>query len=394
MNAIPELTIAGGYWTTNWYDDGGTRRWRRFGNVKKVSRVEAAKKFRDFLRAWIDDDTVRNPDGTDSKELTIEELAARYDAHARIYYRKRASGRETREAANVASAMRYAVVAFGDKLAEEFIPADLVACRKAMIPTCARKTINAMVHRIRRVFQWGVEQGLVPAETWHGLQAVTPLKFGRTEARETEPVTSVFGIYIAAVLAAAPSILRAMIRLQLLTGMRPGEVCIMRPCDIDVSEDVWVYTPFEHKTEHHGRRRRVFLGPRAQQILVPFLKRPANAFCFSPREAMAERWAACKTHRQTPNTERKTDRKIRDRYDTKTYRRAITRICQALGIPKWTPGRLRHNRATDLFDRRETDAARVTLGQADSATTEIYIDTDVKQIRDEEAARRIAMELG
>ena len=124
------------------------------------------------------------------------------------------------------------------------------------------------------------------------------------------------------------------------------------------------------------------------------LQHPVDAFCFNPRQAMAERWAACRTHRRTPNLERKTDRKIRDRYETKTYRKAVRRICLDLGIPEWTPGRLRHNRATDLLDRRETDAARVTLGQADSATTEIYVDSDVKQARDEQKARRIASDFG
>ncbi len=34
-----------------------------------------------------------------------------------------------------------------------------------------------------------------------------------------------------------------MIRLQRLTGMRPGEVCAVRPCDVDRSEEVWTYRP-------------------------------------------------------------------------------------------------------------------------------------------------------
>ncbi len=33
----------------------------------------------------------------------------------------------------------------------------------------------------------------------------------------------------------------AMFRIELLSGMRPGEVCIMRACDIKMDGDVWDY---------------------------------------------------------------------------------------------------------------------------------------------------------
>ena len=33
-----------------------------------------------------------------------------------------------------------------------------------------------------------------------------------------------------------------MIELQRLTGMRPGEVVIMRTCDLERSGDVWAYS--------------------------------------------------------------------------------------------------------------------------------------------------------
>ena len=62
-----------------------------------------------------------------------------------------------------------------------------------------------------------------------------------------------------------------MVRLHLLTGMRPGEVCSMRLCDIDRSGDVWKYSPEGHKTEHHGRSRVILLGRKAQRILQPLL---------------------------------------------------------------------------------------------------------------------------
>jgi hypothetical protein len=41
--------------------------------------------------------------------------------------------------------------------------------------------------------------------------------------------------------------------------MRPGEVCIMRTCDIDRGGDVWAYKPSHHKSQHHVHERLVVL---------------------------------------------------------------------------------------------------------------------------------------
>ena len=51
---------------------------------------------------------------------------------------------------------------------------------------------------------------------------------------------------------ALKAVRQAMIQLQRLTGMRPGEVVIMRTADIDTTGSVWHYLPASHKTEHHG----------------------------------------------------------------------------------------------------------------------------------------------
>jgi integrase len=84
-----------------------------------------------------------------------------------------------------------------------------------------------------------------------------------------------------------------MVELQRLTGMRAGEVVTMRTCDLERSGPVWVYTPASHKTEHHGRERRVYLGPKGQEVLRPWLRADASACLFQPCEAMAE-WRAAR----------------------------------------------------------------------------------------------------
>jgi len=60
-----------------------------------------------------------------------------------------------------------------------------------------------------------------------------------------------------------------MVRFQRFTGARPGEVCQIRPIDVDRSGEVWTYRPESHKTEHHGRQRIIYVGPQAQEVLAP-----------------------------------------------------------------------------------------------------------------------------
>src|SRR5690606_14653697 len=105
----------------------------------------------------------------------------------------------------------------------------------------------------------------------------------------------------------------AMLELQTLTGMRPGEVCNIRWADIDetpvVVDDVpcWTYWPHTSKTEHRGVRASYPLAPRAQAILEPFRKLP-TAFVFSPADAMHELGRRRRAARETPPTKQMRER--------------------------------------------------------------------------------------
>ena len=91
-----------------------------------------------------------------------------------------------------------------------------------------------------------------------------------------------------------------MVRLQTLTGMRPGQVCAMRGTDLDTAGPIWLYRPTGHKTAHHGHAREVSIGPRAQEVIKPFLKSDGAAYLFSPAEADAERRAKRHADRTPP----------------------------------------------------------------------------------------------
>jgi integrase len=184
-----------------------------------------------------------------------------------------------------------------------------------------------------------------------------------------------------------------MIELQRLTGMRPGEVIAMRTIDVDTSGRIWMYTPESHKTEHHGRVRRIYLGPAAQEILRPWLRHELTAPLFQPREAEAERRDAQRLARKTKVQPSQKDRskwnpkkRAGERYHTTSYNRAITYgIARAnqiraehdeLPIPHWHAHQLRHSAATRLRREFGLDVARAVLGHSSPVVTEVYAELD------------------
>ena len=195
-----------------------------------------------------------------------------------------------------------------------------------------------------------------------------------------------------------------MVRFHRLTGGRPGEICSIRPCDVDTNSDVWVYKPASHKTQHHGRERRIFIGPKAQDVLRPYLLRDKQSYCFSPAESESQRREEIHENRKTPlnygnrpgsNRKRKPRRTPGERYEKDAYNRAIrrgvdkanaTRLKEAaeMGknpdeaqhVPRWHANQLRHSAATQLRAEFGLEAARTVLGHADPKITLVYAEAD------------------
>ncbi len=200
----------------------------------------------------------------------------------------------------------------------------------------SRKTANQRIDRVKRMFKWGAASELIPAGIPQALSMVEGLKRGRSEARETAPVRPVEDTVVEATLPHLPEVVGDMVRLQRLTGMRPAELCMIRPLDLDRSADVWTYRPESHKTQHHGKERIVYIGPQAQGVLLRYLARDAAAYCFRPVDSEAKRLAARHAARRTPlscgnkpgtNRKAKPKRKAGDGYGVNAYRRAIYRGC-------------------------------------------------------------------
>lgn len=323
--------------------------------------------------------------------LTIGELVLLYDAHVASYYRK--NGRATSEVHIVKSALKPLVASYARSAAIDFGPRDLKAVREKYVEQGhSRGTVNAYTRRVVSLFKWAVSEEYAPQDVHAALKTVPGLRAGRTKAPERPPVRPVGATDITATLPLLNRQLRTMVELQVLTGMRPGEVCSVRPCDVERDADVWEYRPASHKLEHHGRSRVVFLGPKAQRVLAPWLDdRPAESPCFSPAEAERQRLALAHAKRRTPlscgnrpgrSTVERPERAPGEIYTTASYGRAIARACKAAGIAVWSPNQLRHSRATDLRRLFGIEAAGVVLGHSKISTTEHYAERDHAKARE------------
>src|SRR5262249_35699918 len=118
----------------------------------------------------------------ESAPLTVNELILAYHKHAEAYYGFGADpGRG--DAYCLRDALRVVRSLYGRSPAREFGPKALKACRARMVAMgWARTYANAQVDRVRRMFRWGAEEELVPAEAYFALKAVSGLRAGKCAA--------------------------------------------------------------------------------------------------------------------------------------------------------------------------------------------------------------------
>lgn len=340
---------------------------------------------------------------------TVVEICAAYLQFAEAYY----SGGHL---SNVKAALKALRDLYGRVPAAEFGPLALKAVQAHLVTQGhCRTNVNHLIGIVKRIFKWSASQELIDAGIWQALTTVSGLKKGRTKAREMAPVKPVPDIVVDKTLPYLPTIVADMVRLQRLLGARPTEICILRPCDIDRSDDVWIYTPSHHKTEHHGRDRAIMVGPKAQEILTRYLLRPADSFCFSPAETMAAHYEGRHAARKTPlnqgnrpgsNKKRFRKRPPSDYYTRSSYGHAVARGVKHLNaatverfkklgkapteadlVPRWSPNQLRHAAATEIRRQFGLEAAQVTLGHARADVTQVYAERDLELAR--EVARKI-----
>jgi integrase len=307
--------------------------------------------------------------------ISVDEACGRFMAHAETYYR-RPDGSQTREATNCELALRVIRSKYGDRPLDDIAYQDVLAARDGMIASgLTRGTINQRVGIWRRFAAWALENRLCSPQTKSEITALGNLKRGRCEAPESDPVTPVRHRDVKAALQFMPANLAAMVRVQELCGARPGEMCAMRPCDIERRRSAWVYRPAQHKTAHKGNIRIVVLGPRAVKILRRVLDgAPVDARLFSPAASVRER-GMVKGHEKAHASWTASNYAQAVRYAIAASRKA------GHDIEEWSPNQLRHSCGTRVRRKFGPGAASAVLGHSlgGARVTNTYTSTVIER---------------
>lgn len=306
---------------------------RRFGEL--VAQHASGRTIDPLARSG----TTTIPTTIDDPGPSVAELWLAFLDHAEKYYVK--NGRQTDEVKCFRSAMAHVIDLYGLLPVSEFGPSQLKAARNRMVAAgWSRKYINKSVCRVRHVFKWGIENEMVEPDTLARLVAVAALKAGKTTAVDHPERQAVPMADIDAVKARVKQQNRDLIDLQLLTGARPGELIGLTTGVIDRTGDIWVATLTDHKTQHHGKTRKLWFGPRAQLVLTKYLRADPDAGLFS-------------TSRDS-------------------YCKCITEACERAGVKRFSPHWLRHNATTAARDGFGIEAAQALAGHAKPDMTARY----------------------
>lgn len=304
--------------------------------------------------------------------LAVSQLAALYLTFAKTNY-----GTGRTEYGNLRASLKPFIKACGRSSASEFGPRRLKEYRQGLVAQRkSRGYINSSINRIKRCFQWGVSEELIPPSVFHGLQSVRALEAGRTEARETAKRQPVPWEHVEPVLSELSPVVAAMVRFQWHTGARSQSVCMATAEQFVIDGDLWLWRP-RHKTERLGKVVVLPIGPKCQIVLKPFMG--GDGFLFDPRK-------------------RRKNRRYKARYKSGSYavavRRAIERVNRQRAkdklppLPHWSPHQLRHSKGHAVRSLYGLEAAQAILGHSTVDASQIYSEPRL------DLAKRIAREVG
>jgi integrase len=328
--------------------------WGEYGSPESRAKYNA---FCASLWAGSDKPEVkaRLPEPAPGERLKVWEIVERFFQHADTYYQR--DGVPTGEHLVVRWSLQPLYREYGNYPADQFGPKLLKELQAKLVTDGAsRSRVNRVTRMVCRCYRWAASEELVSANVAMALRTVPALRAGRTAARECPPILPVSDQDVEATLPHLGDLVATMVRVQRLTGMRPGELLRMTAGAIDRNGDTWTYTPRAHKTLHHGRSRTVFIGPRAQEILLPLLLKAGSGPIFSE-------------------------------HTVTSYRRAVDRGCRRARVKVWSPNKLRHSLATEVRAKFGLEAAQVMLGHANANVTQVYAERDAD--KGKAIARRI-----
>lgn len=351
----------------SYYPGTGGRKRQYFG---QYGTPEAEAAYRQWLQSILSG--YQPPSG---KNLRIVDLVEQFLAHC-----EKQHGKDTTEFNLIFKACERLLLMAADKPAQSIGPvllgqyaermlSETFRKRNGPVRTYSRTYISKCISRIKRMVKWASGKEILPPEHFHKLAAFDLASVVPQKARRRDPVTAIDFRIVRASLPFLSDPVRSMVPVQALCGMRPQDVCNLRPVDIDTSHTVWVYEPEGHKNTHRGQRLMKAIPPSAQVFLLPYLTCQPHQYVFRPELA-----PAFNLHQ-----------KVGERYTTGAYRTAILRGCERaqkahVPIPLWTPNQLRHGAARLVRERMGYDAASQWLGHSTPDTTAIYAARSVKAV--------------
>lgn len=241
---------------------------------------------------------------------------------------------------------------------------------KQPIGWCLNQT-NHMIMRLKKIWRWAEMKKFVPKGSYHHLACLPRLK-RNCGVRRTAKVKPAHEPSVEAVLPCLTPMVAAMVQVAQLTGVRPKELCEMRPqmFQFDGPDGTWLFSLDDHKTAHiTGDDSVGVFGPRAQAIIRPYL------------EAAQKIGPDCPIWRYDP--------KRGKHYTRAGFYRAIQRTCDFVGVTRFTAYQLRHLVKQKVTQKHGLDGARAVLRQKSLGTTNLYAAQ-----QDIETAARIAKEMG
>jgi len=212
-----------------------------------------------------------------------------------------------------------------------------------------RTGVNARIRRLKTILRWCNSRELLPIGAFERIRDLESLPIGSGEAEDEQAIVAIeaetFETTVQHLTLRVRTTVESMMRLQRSRGMRPGEVCAMRLCEIDRTGAVWLYRPRDHKLAHKGIDRVIALGEPEKRLLEPFLEGlEPGEFVFKTRTGLG--------------------------YSVNAYRHAIHASCKRAGIECWSPNRIRKLGLTEAAQRGGIRLAQQLAGHQDLRTTE------------------------
>ena len=268
----------------------------------KWNSKEAKAAYRAFIKQW--EVTGAAPsDSRSAESIEAAEIAADYlEKSIGKYKPNPVTGEPSSELGVARLAMRAWIAEFGELPVTKFGPVCFQRLRAVWVDQkLAPETVSHYVRHIKRALKHAVALEKLPASVVTAIACVEPLKQAEHKHEPQPAPKLVIDETIKATIKHLPPMLADAVMLLRESGMRPCELCLMRPCDIDRSQREWEYRPQTHKTAHKGKVRIVQLGPACQRILKKYFATTApEDYIFSPAIVMEQRRQAKAAARVTP----------------------------------------------------------------------------------------------